>query len=1272
MKRRFWKITVTLAIPALWMSAWQSMVRADTPPAPILVIVDDAAPNKFSGYLAEILRAEGLNAFAIIDVDSLTAGELAKHDLAILAETPLSPAQATVFSDYVGGGGRLLALRPDAQLNSLFGLDASAGVLNDGYLRFDAAAVLNGTTPAGGLTPLTLQIHGNADRYSTLPGSVTLAQLYSSSSTATPYPAVVAGSSGRAVAFTYDLARNVVYTRQGNPANANLDIDGDGVLRTIDLFQTPGNGAPWVDRDRIAVPQADEQQRFFARLVMNLVGQAKPLPQLWYFPDSAKTMLVLTGDAHANPSEYYTSVISDAEAYGGRLTFYISIAAEPDDGQVQTWRGQGHEFGIHPYAYKDDPYPPFNITSLVSGYAVYDGWYSSVFSSPKSRTVRNHQVAWLGWTDAAEIAVSHGIALDTDFYHWGPWLQKLDGSWPHGYITGSGQPMKFVRADGTILPIYQQLTQLVDEQLLLDVVGAGFEGLNAAQAFSVSQQLIDASLAGDHAAIMTQFHVDYYPLGGPQFWAQATMAYAQSLGVPIWNADRWLSFTETRNDARYSNIEWSSATHTLTFTLNATATDGINLTTMLPMSYQGATLQSVTVDGAPHAFGAQTIKGASVAFLSVSSGNHVMTAHYISGAALAVSKSPDAQTVRSGSTVTFTIAVTNTGVASLSNVQVGDMLAPNCNAALGTLNAGASSSYTCTRANAANSFVNVAVVSGTPPIGPSISSSDSAAVTVIHPSIAVAKSPTAQIIQSGSTVTFAIAVTNTGDALLSSVQVSDALAPNCSATLGALAAGASTSYACARANVTSNFTNTAIVSGTPAVGPIVSASDSANVTVIHPSIAIAKSPDAQTVHSGSTVTFTITVTNTGDTTLSGVHVDDLPAPNCNATLGTIAAGAASSYDCTLANVTESFTNTAIVSGAPPVGSIVFASDNAAVTVIHPAIAIAKSQDAQMIQSGSAVTFAIAVTNTGDVALTNVQVSDVLTPDCNAIFGTLASGAKRSYTCTQVNVTNSFVNTAVVTGTPTVGPDVFASDTAEVTVIHPSITVSKSPDNQIVASGSTVTFTIAITNSGDSQLTNVQVSDALTPNCNTVLGTLATGVSTSYTCTRANITSSFINTVVVSGTPVVGPNVSATDNATVSVVNPVPAINSLSPMTITAGGPAFTLTIQGAGFVAASAIHWQGQPIDTSFISSTQLLGQVAAARIAVTGTATITVSNPAPGGGISNTAVFTITALPQRIVFLPALMRGVSAAPSAERTMLDRLIRMRLSARPAGHDRDVR
>ena len=204
---------------------------------------------------------------------------------------------------------------------------------------------------------------------------------------------------------------------------------------------------------------------------------------------------------------------------------------------AQTWRAQGHEIGIHPYAFRSDSYPPYNITSLAEGYDAFSGtdgtggWFASRFSTPKSRTVRNHQVAWKGWTDAADYAVAHGIALDTNFYHWGPWLKKADLTWPHGYMTGSGQPMRFVRANGSVLPLYQQLTQLVDEQLLGVVTdGAGWEGLNGTQAAAVSQQMIDASLAGDYAALMTQFHIDYYGLGDPQNGprARSTMPSARA------------------------------------------------------------------------------------------------------------------------------------------------------------------------------------------------------------------------------------------------------------------------------------------------------------------------------------------------------------------------------------------------------------------------------------------------------------------------------------------------------------------------------------------------------------------------------------------------------------------------------------------------------------------------------------------------------------------------------------------------------------------------
>jgi hypothetical protein len=89
-------------------------------------------------------------------------------------------------------------------------------------------------------------------------------------------------------------------------------------------------------------------------------------------------------------------------------------------------------------------------------------------------------------------------------------------------------------------------------------------------------------------------------------------------------------------------------------------------------------------------------------------------------------------------------------------------------------------------------------------------------------------------------------------------------------------------------------------------------------------------------------------------------------------------------------------------------------------------------------------------------------------------------------------------------------------------------------------------------------------------------------------------------------------------------NPVPTISSISPTSATAGGTGFNSTVNGANFVNGSVVRWNGSNRTTTFISSTQLKADIAAADIASPGTASMTVFNPAPGGGTSNALTFTI------------------------------------------------
>ena len=65
--------------------------------------------NPFTQYYAEILRAEGLNEFALADIGSVTAGMLASYDVAILGEMTAPAAQVAAFTGWVDGGGDLIA-----------------------------------------------------------------------------------------------------------------------------------------------------------------------------------------------------------------------------------------------------------------------------------------------------------------------------------------------------------------------------------------------------------------------------------------------------------------------------------------------------------------------------------------------------------------------------------------------------------------------------------------------------------------------------------------------------------------------------------------------------------------------------------------------------------------------------------------------------------------------------------------------------------------------------------------------------------------------------------------------------------------------------------------------------------------------------------------------------------------------------------------------------------------------------------------------------------
>jgi hypothetical protein len=105
-----------------------------------------------------------------------------------------------------------------------------------------------------------------------------------------------------------------------------------------------------------------------------------------------------------------------------------------------------------------------------------------------------------------------------------------------------------------------------------------------------------------------------------------------------------------------------------------------------------------------------------------------------------------------------------------------------------------------------------------------------------------------------------------------------------------------------------------------------------------------------------------------------------------------------------------------------------------------------------------------------------------------------------------------------------------------------------------------------------------------------------------------------------------------------VVNPMPAIQSLSISTVTAGSPTFSLAIHATGLVSSTQVNVNGEPVSSSSISGSIITVPITANVVAQVGTVSISLTNPAPGGGTSNIATLNVIAGSNylRAVDLPA------------------------------------
>jgi len=224
--------------------------------------------------------------------------------------------------------------------------------------------------------------------------------------------------------------------------------------------------------------------------------------------------------------------------------------------------------------------------------------------------------------------------------------------------------------------------------------------------------------------------------------------------------------------------------------------------------------------------------------------------------------------------------------------------------------------------------------------------------------------------------------------------------------------------------------------------------------------------------------------------------------------------------------------------------------------------------------------------------------------------TFVSNTKVTAAITASDIANAGTVPVTVMNPP---PGGGTSNAINFAINNPVPTESSLSPSSMTAGGTAFTLTVTGTNFVSTSL--VQWN-----------GLARTTTFVSSTKVTAAITASDIanaGTVLVTVmNPAPGGGTSRSKNFTIN--NPVPTATSLSPDNTTAGGATFTLTVNGTNFVQGSIVKWKGGSLTTTFVNNTKVTAIVPASDIATAGTATVTVSNPPPGGGTSGPLTFTI------------------------------------------------
>lgn len=524
-----------------------------------------------------------------------------------------------------------------------------------------------------------------------------------------------------------------------------------------------------------------------------------------------------------------------------------------------------------------------------------------------------------------------------------------------------------------------------------------------------------------------------------------------------------------------------------------------------------------------------------------------------------------------GELITYAITVRNDGNLTIRNVQVSDDLTGDT-WTIDTLMPGEeatfSANYMITQQDLDNGFVtNNVHVSGEGPQQQTVEDQDSLTVSASTDTKLVITKTANQENYSilGEQIVYTIVMENTGNVSISDIILTDDLTneswsipnllPNTSETR-------TTNYLVTQEDLDSgSIINLVTAIGKDPEGNAVSANAGEEIfAIVDASLSLQKTADRQVyAEVGETISYSIVLTNTGNVTISNIDiVDNLTSDTW--LLEILPPGVSRSYMTTYTvNQTDldagNIENLATANGLDPAGLEIEASDDETIytTELVSSLSVTKNADVLSYSSpGEQITYTIVVTNTGQLTISDVDLTDDLTGD-SWVVESIAPGASASFTAnyliTQEDIDRgSVTNQAAASGVDPRGQQVHDNDDETITAdMDPSISISKTASPSTYSSvGDQILYAIVVQNNGNVTLSDVDVHDDLTGE-SWFIESLPPGSSrtfnTSIIITQQHIDEGVIrNVATVSGKDPVDNTISDTAEETVGAVNRQPALD----------------------------------------------------------------------------------------------------------------------------------